>query len=66
VLLGAAGYLVLAGVVAVENVVGLAASETPVAMVVLYVIGVFALLAAGLLALRGVTRSFTADGIEHA
>jgi hypothetical protein len=30
------------------------------------VLGVLALLTAGLLALDGVTRTFTADGIDHA
>jgi len=65
VLLGAAGYLVLAAVVAVENVVGLAPSKTPLALVALSVLGVLAVAAAGLLALRGVASAFTADGIEH-
>jgi hypothetical protein len=65
VLLGAAGYLVLVAVVAVENVVGLRPFETPPAVVALAVLGVLALLAAGLLALGGVTRTFAAGGIGH-
>ena len=37
----------------------------PRAVVALSVLGVLALLAAGLLALSGVTRHFTADGVER-
>ena len=64
VLLGAAGYVVLAAVVAMENVFGVASSEAPLAAITLAVVGVLALVAAGVLALGGVARSFTA-GIEH-
>jgi hypothetical protein len=65
VLLAAAGYLVLAGVVAVENFAGLTRSDTPLALGMLSVLGVLALVAAGVLALSGVTRTFSADGIHH-
>jgi hypothetical protein len=64
VLLGASGYVVLAGVVAVENVAGLPPSEAALAVIALAGLGVFALMSAGLLALGGVARSFT-PGIEH-
>jgi hypothetical protein len=63
--LGALGYLLLAGVVAVENVSGLAFWETPLALVVISGFGVLALLSAGLLALSGLARSFSADGLTH-
>jgi hypothetical protein len=65
VLLGAAGYLVIAGVVAAENVIGVAPSEATRAAVVLSVLGVLALATAGFLVLSGLARAFTADGIEH-
>jgi len=65
VLLGAAGYALLAGVVAVENLLGLALSKPPPGAVALSVLGVLALAAAGLLVLDGVARSFTTGGIEH-
>jgi len=65
VLLGASGYVVLAGVVAVENVVGLAPSDTPLAVAALSGLGVLALISAGLLALSGLARSLTAQGIQH-
>ena len=65
VLLGASGYLVLAGVVAVENVAGLAPSETPLAVVALSALGGLALVMAGLLALGGVAYTFTAGDIER-
>jgi hypothetical protein len=57
VLLAAAGYIVLAGVVAVGNVIGLAPSQMPIAMIAVVVLGAFALLAAGVLVLSGVARS---------
>lgn len=47
VLLATAGYLVLAGVVAVGNFVGLELRQTPVAAVALVVLGTLGLLAAG-------------------
>jgi len=65
VLLGASGYVVLAGVVAVENVVGLAPSQTPLAAIALSALGALALTASGLLALGGLARTFTPDGVEH-
>jgi hypothetical protein len=64
-LLGAGGYVALAGGVAAENVAGVAASAAPVAVVALSVLGMLALVAAGLLAISGVARAFTAGGIEH-
>ena len=64
VLLGAAGYAVGAGVVAVENVVGLSVSKTPLGAATV-VFGFFAVLVAGFLACSGVVRSATAAGIEH-
>jgi len=57
VLLGAAGYVVLAVVVGVENAVGLALSDTPPAVIGLSALGALALAAAGLLTLRGVLAS---------
>jgi hypothetical protein len=65
VLLGAAGYALVAGVVAVENVVGLPVSTTPLGAEALVVSGFFGLLAAGFLALNGVAHSASARGIEH-
>lgn len=57
VLLAAAGYIVLAGVVAVGNVIGLAPAQMPIAMIAVVVLGAFALLAAGVVVLSGVARS---------
>jgi hypothetical protein len=65
VLLAAAGYLVLAGVVGVENFAGLTPSDTPLSLGALSVLGVLTLVAAGVLALNGVTRTFSPDGIQH-
>ena len=65
VLLGATGYVVVAGAVAVENVVGLAPSAAPFAAIALPLLGALALVAAGLLTLGGVARTFTPDGIHH-
>src|SRR5207249_6147180 len=56
VLLGAAGYAVGAGVVAVENIVGLPVSKTPFGAAVV-VFGFFGVLVAGFLACSGVARS---------
>ena len=64
VLLAAAGYVVLAGGVAVENFAGLGSSPVPTAIVV-PLLGALALLAAGLLAVTGVARAFTPDGVQH-
>jgi hypothetical protein len=63
VLIAAAGYLVLAGVVAVQNLGGLIPSETPLALVMLSVLGVVALLVAGALAVVGVARTYCGGGI---
>jgi len=57
VLLGAAGYLLVAAVIAVENYLGVAPADAPPAAVVLFVLGVLALLAAGSLTLTGVARA---------
>jgi hypothetical protein len=65
VLLAVTGYVVLASVVAAENVTGLAPRDTPLAIVALLVVGGLALVAAGALTVNGVARSFTPDGIEH-
>ena len=48
VLLGAAGYLTLLAVVAVENFAGVAAADASPAAVVLFVLGAAAFLTAGL------------------
>jgi hypothetical protein len=65
VLLGASGYVVLAGSAAFENVVGLAPSETPLPVVVLSVLGVLALTSAGFMTLSGLARTSRAVGIQH-
>jgi hypothetical protein len=57
VLLGAAGYIVLAVVVAVANVVGFVLSDLPPALVVLLALGAIALAAAGLLTVHGVAHA---------
>jgi hypothetical protein len=57
VLLGAMGYVLLAALVAVENVRGIGPWDTPIAVLALLVLGVLALVAAGVLALRGVARA---------
>jgi hypothetical protein len=59
VLLAAAGYVVIAGLVAARNVAGLELSQRPLAL------GALALLAAGLLALSGLARTITAGSIQH-
>jgi hypothetical protein len=64
VLLGGSGYVVLAGVVAVENVTGQMSSPSPFA-VVAFSLGLLALMSAGLLALGGLVHASGADGIEH-
>ena len=65
VLLGAAGYALVTGVVAVENVVGMPVSQTPLSAEVLAAFGFLGLLATGLLAFNGAAHSATAGGIEH-
>jgi peptidoglycan/LPS O-acetylase OafA/YrhL len=64
VLLAAAGYIVIAGLVAVWNLSGLELSQTPL-VVALFALGALALLAAGLLALSGVARTPSAGRIQH-
>lgn len=59
VLVGAAGYVMLAGVIAVENFAGLSPSRTPIAAVAFAGLGVLALLAAATLALSGAARTFS-------
>jgi len=56
VLLGAAGYVALAGVVAFENVAGPTPSKTALAVIALSGLIVLALMSAGLLAFRGPRR----------
>ena len=65
VALGAAGYAALAGVIAFENVVGAPPSRTSPGVTALVVSGVLGLVAAGFLAVSGITRSACAPGIEH-
>jgi hypothetical protein len=65
VLLGTAGYLLLAAVIAVENFAGVPPSNTPLAAEVLMVLGFIGLLAAGGLAVRGVALSSHAAGVQH-
>lgn len=65
VLLGSAGYLALAGGVAVATISGVTASDASLPSVVLSVLGVLALITAGSLAITGLTRAFGADGIQH-
>jgi hypothetical protein len=57
VLLAAGGYMVVAASVAVENFTGLTMQQMPVALLALFAGGTFALIVAGLLAVRAVTRS---------
>ena len=64
VLLGAAGYLVLALPLVLENAVRPAPWNTPLALAIAGA-GALALMAAGLFALAGVMRAPAADGIEH-
>jgi hypothetical protein len=61
VLIGIAGYVVLAGVVAIENVAGVDPSEVPVAMIALFTFGTLALAAAGLTALAAAARRFKGE-----
>lgn len=65
VVVAAAGYVVLAGVVTVGNVIGLGLRELPAATLVLCAVGTVLLLAAGILALSAVGRGPIADGIQH-
>jgi hypothetical protein len=65
VLLAGAGYVVLGGVVAVGNVVGLGLRQVSAATAVLFAVGALLLLATGLLAARGVARAPIANGIRH-
>jgi len=65
VLLGAAGYTLIAVLVAIENIAGLAPSNTPPGVAALLVLGFVGLLAAGFLALGGVVRSSRMNGVEH-
>jgi hypothetical protein len=65
VLLAAAGYAVLAGVIAVENIAGVPLSNTLPTVRALAMLGLAALLATGFLAVRGVARTSHASGIEH-
>jgi hypothetical protein len=65
VLLAAAGYTLLVGVIVVGNFVGLEPRQMPVAAIVCAALGVLALLAAGVLALGGVARTPAAHGLQH-
>jgi hypothetical protein len=61
VVLGTAGYVVLAGVIAIENVAGVDPSQIPGAMIALLTLGTLALAAAGLVALGAVARTFKGE-----
>jgi hypothetical protein len=63
--LGAAGYALLAAVIAVENLAGVTSSSTPLAAEALIVFGFVGLLAAGVAALCGVAHASHATGIQH-
>jgi hypothetical protein len=65
VLLGTAGYLAFAIIVAIENVAGIAPSATRLAPLLLSALGLLAFVAAGIMTLIGLTRAFTARGIAH-
>jgi hypothetical protein len=65
VLLGAAGYELLAGIIAVENMAGVPLSNTPITAGAFAVLGLAALLATGFVAVRGVARTSHASGVEH-
>jgi hypothetical protein len=65
VLLGAAGYTLMAGVVAVGNVASVSSSNIPLASSAFAGLGAVGLLAAGLLAVNGVAGASHASGIEH-
>ena len=61
VLVGIAGYIVLAAVVAVENVAGVDPLRMPAAMVALFVLGTVALAAAGVVAMVAGSRTFRGE-----
>jgi hypothetical protein len=63
VLIAAGGYTALAGAVAAGNFAGLGLIQKPIAVVAL--LGALSLLATGVLALRGVARAPTADGVQR-
>jgi hypothetical protein len=65
VLAAASGYVVLTGGVAAATLLGLELWQLPLTTMVLFPFGALSLLAIGLLALRGVARAHTADGIQH-
>jgi hypothetical protein len=65
VLMAAAGYVVLAGVVAVGNFIGLELHKVPVATAVLFVVGALLLLAPGILTLSAVASRPMANGVQH-
>ena len=64
VLLAAAGYVAIAGLVAMSNVTGLELSQMPLALVALFALGALAMLVAGLVALSGVARTLAAGSIQ--
>jgi hypothetical protein len=65
VLVASAGYVAIAAVVAVGNIVGLELREMPAAAHALAALGAFSLLATVALAVVGVARAPTAHGIHH-
>jgi hypothetical protein len=64
VLVASAGYVVLAGVVAVGNFVGLEVSDVPAATVTLFAVSALLLIAAALLAVSAVARARHAGAIR--
>jgi hypothetical protein len=63
--LAAVSYAVIVGVIAVENVGGVSASETPAGVAALLASGFVGMLTAGFLAFNGVARSSYAHALEH-
>lgn len=61
VLVAIAGYILLAGVVAIENVAGVAPAQVPVAIIAIFVLGTLALGGAGLTALGAAARAFKGE-----
>jgi hypothetical protein len=65
VLLGGAGYVVLATLIAIQNVASVARVDTPAAVIVLAAFAVLALASSGLYTVDGLLRAFTSSGIQH-
>lgn len=65
VMLCAAGYVALAGLVTVENFAGVAPPDTPVEMIALFAIALLPLSASGFITVSRLWRAFTPAGIQH-